>query len=93
MRRLLHPNGVLIAVDATGQGLSPRQMIAATWRIIRRWGPVPPRVKGQLDLDLPGLEALVLREGFESVTGRLLTGRRMNAACVQALTPALAAAA
>lgn len=93
VRRLLHPNGVLIAVDATGQGLSPRQMIAATWRIIRRWGPVPPRVKGQLDLDQPGLEALVLREGFESVTGRLLTGRRMNAACVQALTPALAAAA
>ena len=93
VRRLLHPNGVLVAVDATGQGLSARRMIAATWRIIRRWGPLPPHVKGQLDLDQSGLEALVLREGFEAVTGHLLTGRRMNAACVQALTPALAAAA
>lgn len=92
-RRLLRPNGLLVAVDATGQGLSARRMLAVAWRVVRRWGPVPPHAKGRLDLDQSGLEALLLREGFESVTGHLLTGRRMNAACAQALTPALAAAA
>lgn len=92
-RRLLHPGGVLVAVDATSQGLSARQMLGTVWRIMRRWGPVPPRVKGQLDLDQPGLEALVSGAGFESVAGHLLTGRRMNAATVRALAPTLAAVA
>lgn len=91
-RRLLHPGGVLIAVDATGRGLSARQMVAATWRILRRWGPVPPRVKGQVDLDQPGLAAVVSAAGFESAAGHLFTGSRMNAASVRALAPALAPA-
>lgn len=92
-RRLLHPDGMLIAVDATGQGLSARQMLGSFWRIMRRWGPVPPHVKGALNLDQPGLEALVAEAGFESVAGHLFTGRRMNAASVRALAPALAAVA
>ena len=92
-RRLLHAEGVLIAVDATGQGLSARQLLGTAWRLMRRWGPVPPHAKGQLDLDQPGLEALVSGAGFESVAGHLFTGSRMNAASVRALAPALTPAA
>lgn len=92
-RRLLHPAGVLIAVDATGQGLSPHQMLGSLWRIVRRWGPVPPHAKGALNLDQQGLEALVTGAGFESVAGHFLTGRRMNAAVARAFAPALTPAA
>lgn len=84
-RRLLRPGGVLVVADATGQGLSVRQMLASIWRIIRRWGLIPPHQKGQQDFTQDSLEALVRTAGFGSIQGHLLTGERMNAAFVRAV--------
>lgn len=82
-RRLLRPGGVLVVADATGQGLSLRQIVVSMWRIVRRWG----LRSGGGNLKLNALERLVHEAGFEQVQGQLLTGRRMNAAYVRAVSP------
>lgn len=84
-RRLLRPGGVLVAADATGEGLSARQAVVSMWRILRRWGLM--REKGQRNLGQASLEALVTSAGFESPEGHLLTGRAMSCAFVRALSP------
>lgn len=87
VRRLLRPGGVAVLADATAKGLSVRQMLASIWRVLRRWGLMLPP-KGQQDLPQARLEALVRAAGFESLDGRQLTGRVMNAAFVRAVKPA-----
>lgn len=86
-RRLLRPGGVAVIADATAKGLSPRQMLASIWRVLRRWGLMRPQ-KGQKDLPRTALEALVRAAGFEVLEGRSLTGRVMNAGFVRAGKPA-----
>ncbi|PFG39993.1 ABC-2 type transport system ATP-binding protein [Georgenia soli] len=83
-RRLLRPGGVLVVADATGQGLSPRQMVVSMWQILRRWG----LRSGGGNLNQRALERLVHQAGFVQLRGELLTGRRMNAAYVRAVRPA-----
>lgn len=82
MHRLLRPGGLAVLVDATGEGLSPLKALTSIVRFLRRWGPM--RVKGQQDLTLATLEALVQQAGFAVVEGHLLTGDSMTAALVQA---------
>lgn len=87
-RRLLRPGGVLVAVDATGHGVPVGRMLVSIVRVIRRWGPLPPRQKGQRDLDRTALEGLVRAAGFVSADGHTITGHDMNAAVVRAIAPA-----
>jgi SAM-dependent methyltransferase len=83
-RRLLRPGGVLIIADATGDGLSMRQMLASIWRFVRRWGWMTHQ-KGQQDVTQVSLETLVRTAGFESIEGHPVTGAVMNAAFVRAV--------
>lgn len=86
-RRLLRPGGELVIVDATGDGLSFRQILASIWRGLRRWG-LKTHQKGQRNLTQATLEALVRTAGFTSVQGQAMAGTVMNAAFVRAVRPA-----
>lgn len=79
-RRLLRPGGVVVAVDVTSDGMSPGQLLASGWRLLRRWG----FGSGRNDLDLATIRQLVVAAGFDVTEARLLTGRLMNAAFVRA---------
>ena len=81
--RLLRPGGVLIAVDATSEGMSVPQLLFSAWRLIRRWG----LASGGRNLSLKSLEALLRTAGFTPQEGRLLTGQAMNASYVRGVKP------
>jgi ubiquinone/menaquinone biosynthesis C-methylase UbiE len=87
--RLLRPGGVLIAADASGDGMSIGQALGSIGHMVRRPSVLRafPRAKGQQDLGQGSLETLVRSAGFGAVEGRLLRGRTMNCAFVRAVRP------
>lgn len=76
--RQLRPGGVLVIADATGEGLPVSKVLANIWRGLRRWG-LKTTQKGQRNLTLTSLEALIRAAGFASIQGQVLTGPVMSA--------------